>query len=112
MSIDLISARSHRATAKWIFCTLPMIKHEVFVHTGQLRLRQRSATKMGYIRCLLDILHGATATATANCNTSVSQGVTDMIAVNGSCTHFVRQVSVTPIVVDSIAVAVALCERA
>ena len=44
--------------------------------------------------------------------TFVLQGVTDMIAVNGSCTHFVQQVSVTPIVVDSITVAVAPCERA
>ena len=48
--------------------------------------------KMGYIGCLLDILHGATVTANCDCNTLVSQGVADMIAVNGSCSHFVQQV--------------------
>ena len=56
--------------------------------------------KMGYIGCLLDILHGATVNC--NCNKLVLQGVADMITVNGSCTHFVRQVSPTPIIVDSI----------
>ena len=87
----------------------------VLVHTE--RLRQRSATKMGYIGCLLDVLRGVTVTANCDCDTLVSQGVTDMIAVNGSCTHLVQQVSstpythpTTPIVVDSIAVAVAPCE--
>ena len=35
----------------------------------------------------------------------------DRVAVNGSCTHFVRQVSATPIIVDSIAVADAPCEH-
>ena len=34
------------------------------------------------------------------------------VAVNGSCTHFVLQVSVTPIIVDPIVVADARCERA
>ena len=37
---------------------------------------------------------------------------TDPGAVNGSSTYFVRQVSATPIIVDPIAVADALCERA
>ena len=74
---------------------------------------------MGYIGYLLDVLHCVTVTLNCNCDTLVSQGVTDMIAVNGSCTHFVRQVSVTPythhttpIVIDSIAVADAPCEWA
>ena len=75
----------------------------MLVHTERLRLKQQYATKMGYIGCLLDVLHGVTAAA--NCNTLALQGVADMIAVNGSCTHFVRQVSATPFVVDSIAVA-------
>ena len=37
---------------------------------------------------------------------------TDPVAVNGYCTHFVRHVSATPIIIDSIAVADDLCERA
>ena len=95
--IRFISARSHGATA-----TATAI-----------------CDKMGYIGCLLDLLHGAAVTADCDCATLVSQGVTDMITVNGSCTHFVRQVSATPythpttsIVIDAIEVAVSPCERA
>ena len=36
----------------------------------------------------------------------------DQAAVNGSCTHFVRKVSLTSAVFDPNAVADALCERA
>ena len=36
----------------------------------------------------------------------------DPVAVNGSCTHFVWQAFATPIIVDSIAVPYAPCERA
>ena len=36
----------------------------------------------------------------------------DPVAVNGSCTHFVRHVSETPIILDPIAVTDAPCERA
>ena len=36
----------------------------------------------------------------------------DRVAVNGSCTHFVRHVSVTPLIVGSIAVDDTPCERA
>ena len=36
----------------------------------------------------------------------------DPVAVNGFCAHFVWQVSMTPIIVDPTAVAVAQCERA
>ena len=43
----------------------------VLVHTE--RLRQRSATKMGYIGCLLDVLHGATVTANCDCDILVLQ---------------------------------------
>ena len=35
----------------------------------------------------------------------------DSVTVSGSCTRFVRHVSVTPIIVDPIAVADAPCER-
>ena len=36
----------------------------------------------------------------------------DQVTVNGSCIHFVWQVSATPIIVYPIAVADTLCERA
>ena len=45
----------------------------------------------------------------SNCDSGCSQ---IQFAVNGSYTHFVQQVSATPIIVDPIAVADVPCERA
>ena len=64
----------------------------MLVHTERLRLRQRSATKIGSMVSLSEVLHGVTATPNCDCDKVAAGGFAGTIAGNGFCTHSVRQV--------------------